>query len=85
MFSTRPFVVYLIRFVAKFTLVTAVLALLTLYPLWTAMATGGLIYLSAVSIITVKQALVGTAVMSFAQSVWLMKLKYEHYTNDSDD
>lgn len=85
MFSTRPFVVYLLKFVAKLTLVTAVLALLTLYPLWTAMATGGLIYLSAVSVITVEQALAGTAVLSFAQSVWLAKLKYEYKTSNSDD
>jgi len=64
------------KFVAKFALVTAVLALLSLYPVFAALATGGLIYLSAVSVITVEQALAMTAVLSFSQSVWLFKLKY---------
>lgn len=77
--------IYLAKFAAKFVLVTIILALLTLYPVWTAMATGGLIYLAAVNLITVKVALIGTGVLSFAQSAWLMKLKHERSDQSRDD
>ena len=85
MFSTHPVMALLVRATVKFVLATTVLVLLSLYPVWTAMATGGLIYLSVVSIITIEQALIGTACLSFAQSLWLAKIKYEHYTSNQTD
>jgi hypothetical protein len=77
MISGRSVVLYLAKLGIKFAVVTAILALFSLYPFWIAMATGGFIYMASISVITIEQALVGVALLSLGQSVWLAKVKYE--------
>lgn len=82
MFSKRTFVILLTKFAAKFVLVTTILTLLVFYPIWTAVLTGGFIYLAVFNYITVELALGAMAVLSFSQSVWLAKIKYERHKHN---